>query len=118
MANKPLKPCSSPGCSNLTRERYCEQHQHLETERRKQYEKKRGTAAQRGYGARWRKARKWYLMNNPICVSCGDVATVVDHIIPHKGNYDLFWDKNNWQSLCSSCHSRKTVKEDGGFGNG
>ncbi|WP_353056028.1 hypothetical protein [Mesobacillus subterraneus] len=28
----------------------------------------------------------------------------------------LFWNVHNWQSLCASCHSSKTVKEDGGFG--
>ncbi|WP_328203649.1 hypothetical protein [Brevibacillus nitrificans] len=45
-------------------------------------------------------------------------ATVVDHIIPHKGDKELFWDQKNWQGLCDSHHSRKTAKEDGGFGNG
>jgi 5-methylcytosine-specific restriction protein A len=44
-------------------------------------------------------------------------AIVVDHIIPHKGNYKLFWDKSNWQSLCKSCHDKKTAREDGAFGN-
>ena len=43
-------------------------------------------------------------------------ATVVDHITPHKGNQQLFWDRNNWQPLCKQCHDRKTATEDGGFG--
>lgn len=38
-------------------------------------------------------------------------ATVVDHIIPHTGNDKLFWDKDNWQSLCKSCHDSKTWYE-------
>lgn len=42
---------------------------------------------------------------------------MVDHIRPHKSNYDLFWDPNNWQSMCDPCHSKKTATEDGGFGN-
>ena len=42
-------------------------------------------------------------------------ATVVDHIVPHKGDKKLFWDSGNWQPLCGPCHSRKTAKEDGGF---
>jgi 5-methylcytosine-specific restriction protein A len=29
----------------------------------------------------------------------------------------LFWNRSNWQSLCHSCHSRKTASEDGGWGN-
>lgn len=33
------------------------------------------------------------------------MATVVDHIKPHRGNQKLFWDKENWQSLCTKCHN-------------
>ncbi|WEG14915.1 HNH endonuclease [Pullulanibacillus sp. KACC 23026] len=40
-----------------------------------------------------------------------------DHIKPVSGPNDpLFWDPNNHQALCVSCHSTKTAKEDGGFG--
>ena len=39
-------------------------------------------------------------------------ATDVDHIVPHRGDRDLFWDRNNWQALCHSCHSKKTAAED------
>jgi 5-methylcytosine-specific restriction protein A len=39
------------------------------------------------------------------------MATEVDHIIPHKGDMKLFWDSDNWQGLCKSCHSKKTAKE-------
>lgn len=44
------------------------------------------------------------------------MATVVDHKIPHKGDYGLFWDsENNWQSLCKRCHdSGKKIKENSG----
>jgi 5-methylcytosine-specific restriction protein A len=44
-------------------------------------------------------------------------AAVTDHIIPHRGDKRLFWDANNWQALCLSCHGAKTAREDGGFGN-
>jgi len=37
-------------------------------------------------------------------------ATVVDHIIPHRGDETLFWDESNWQALCKKCHDRKTGK--------
>ncbi|MFR3634507.1 MAG: HNH endonuclease [Sutterella sp.] len=36
---------------------------------------------------------------------------------PHKGDMALFWDQSNWQPLCHTCHSKKTAREDGGFGN-
>lgn len=55
-----------------------------------------------------------FLMANPLCNHCGGVATVVDHIKAHKGDKTLFWDVTNWQSLCESCHNRKTAKEDMG----
>jgi len=43
-------------------------------------------------------------------------ATVVDHITPHRGDWDLFWDSSNWQPLCKPDHDHKTATEDGGFG--
>jgi 5-methylcytosine-specific restriction protein A len=39
-------------------------------------------------------------------------ASVVDHIIPHRGDAELFWNESNWQSLCKSCHDHKTMTED------
>jgi len=59
---------------------------------------------------------------HPLCVHCeerGRVAPAqeVDHIIAHRGDMTLFWDTNNWASLCKPCHSRKTALQDGGFGN-
>jgi len=60
------------------------------------------------------------LNREPLCREClkqGRLtpATEVDHIVPlaSGGTNDL----ENLQPLCHSCHSRKTAKEDGGFGN-
>jgi len=39
-------------------------------------------------------------------------ATVVDHVIPHRGDAALMWDKSNWQALCKHCHDCKTGNED------
>ena len=73
----------------------------------------RGGANARGYDARWRKARALFLRQNPLCAECHKngvltPATVVDHIIPHRGDAVLFWDKQNWQPLCKDCHDKKT----------
>ena len=63
----------------------------------------RGGAAARGYDAHWRKARSAYLKRHPLCAELLDKAahsrpaTVVDHILPHRGNDALFWDEKNWQ---------------------
>ena len=65
------------------------------------------------YGSRWQRARLVFLAENPLCRYCereGRVtpATVVDPIEAHKGSLALFWDVDNWQSLCRDCHD--TVK--------
>lgn len=73
----------------------------------------RGSAASRGYGRQWRKARVAFLARHPLCVEherAGYVveATVVDHVQPHRGDARLFWSAENWQPLCKACHDRKT----------
>jgi 5-methylcytosine-specific restriction protein A len=90
--------------------------------RRTTHESWRPNANARGYGAKWEKARLDYLRAHPLCVHClarGVItaSTVVDHIEPHRGNKELFWDSANWQALCDPDHNRKTATEDGGFGN-
>lgn len=69
-----------------------------------------------GYGYKWQQYRKRFLKRNPLCRDCerdGHVtlATVVDHIIPHRGDPRLFWDENNHQGLCNPHHGRKTAGE-------
>ncbi|SEM81262.1 HNH endonuclease [Paenibacillus sp. OV219] len=117
MPLSPKKPCGHIGCTQITRKQYCEKH----VEDKYQYDRQRGSAALRGYDSKWRAARAGYLRKHPLCVECLNheavtEATVVDHIKPHKGDKTLFWDRNNWQSLCKKHHDIKTVKEDGGFG--
>lgn len=52
----------------------------------------------------------------PLCRHCAAegrtvAAQAVDHIRPHRGDMLLFIDLSNTQSLCHSCHSKKTVKD-------
>jgi 5-methylcytosine-specific restriction protein A len=75
----------------------------------------RPSSCERGYGSRWQRASKQYLICNPLCVECekrGEtkLATCVDHIKPHRGNMKLFWLVSNWQSLCEADHNRKTAR--------
>ncbi|MEG0133395.1 MAG: HNH endonuclease signature motif containing protein [Clostridium sp.] len=88
----------------------------------KETDRRRGSSYARGYTDKWRAYRLKFLRINPICVRClaeGRYVpgTIVDHIVPHKGDMKLFWDKNNHQALCKMHHDAKTAKEDGGFGN-
>lgn len=67
----------------------------------------------RGYGEHWRKMRLLYLRDpaNALCRSCGSPASVVDHVEPHRGNYELYINRDNWQPLCRRCHARKSALE-------
>lgn len=112
------KPCNHPGCGVLVRDgsSRCDKHKRLEA---KAHDQRRGTAHERGYSAAWQRARVGFLKSHPLCKRCEAdgrvvVATVVDHIIPHRGDKVLFWDHDNWQPLCKPCHDRKTATEDGG----
>lgn len=79
----------------------------------------RPTAWRRGYGRGWKALRAYVLSIEPTCRTCradGRVtpATDVDHVVPlaRGGSNDI----GNLQPLCHACHSRKTAREDGGFG--
>ncbi|MFP3554226.1 HNH endonuclease [Paraburkholderia sp. SIMBA_049] len=123
MPERSRRPCRHPGCPTLVTARHGLCPDHLRTARRRTDEQ-RGTAAERGYGARWRAAREAYLRQHPLC-QCDECtaqgrllpASVVDHRIPHRGDKRLFWDQSNWQSMSKTCHDRKTATADGGFGN-
>lgn len=112
------RACTTFGCPHT---QPCPQHARPTTDRRSRitqraYDQQRGSASARGYGAKWRKARLAYLAHHPLCRPCQaagrvTVATIVDHIIPHKGDKRLFWDSSNWQPICQPCHDRKTWQE-------
>lgn len=115
MTTKIPRPCRHGGCMTLTTEGYCDKH-------KEDMHPKRDSSSARLYGHKWRKESKQFLASHPYCAECArqgrhTLATEVDHIKPHRGNLKLFWDRKNWQGLCHSCHSTKTAKEDGGFGN-
>ena len=108
-------PCNYPGCRNLTKYRFCEEHT-------QEADAHRASAHKRGYDARWQRYRVSFLANNPLCAEClrrgnTTLANVVDHIKPHKGSYRLFWEVKNHEALCKVCHDRKTASEDMGGWN-
>lgn len=104
---------------------------------RRAYDQRRGSASDRGYGAAWQKARASFLADpaNAFCVKCrqrgllnpgtmrmdgsietnpGRIGLVVDHIIPHRGDQTLFWDRSNWQPLCHDHHDIVKQREEQG----
>lgn len=69
---------------------------------------------------RWYRLRFYQLQKQPLCefhLKRNQVvsASIVDHIIPHKGDGAIFHDPDNLQSLCKRCHdSVKQRLEKGG----
>jgi 5-methylcytosine-specific restriction endonuclease McrA len=71
---------------------------------------RRGTRQQQGYTNEWLRAAADYRRRHPLCKMCMDRGRItpcqcVDHVIPHRGDPVLFWDEDNWQSLCNPCHN-------------
>lgn len=130
MALKPLRPCRRPGCGALTREGYCPLHKPKPAPRSREAalgpslglrpNDRSGSA--RAAWRRWYSLKIWtddlrpgQLLREPFCRECARYgirtpATDVDHIQDHKGDWELFTDPGNLQSLCHSCHSRKTAE--------
>jgi 5-methylcytosine-specific restriction enzyme A len=120
---RPKKPCSVPGCPNLTQGRYCEQHKHKEqqdkAERNRYYDEHiRDQKAREFYHSKeWQRVRQAALMrDNYLCQDCLKEkritpADVVDHIVPVKVDWSKRLSLDNLQSLCHRCHNRKTAED-------
>jgi 5-methylcytosine-specific restriction enzyme A len=68
----------------------------------------------------WQRRRRLQLLHEPFCAMCrkagyGTPATVVDHIEPHRGDWNKF-RLGALQSLCAECHDRaKRIIENRGY---
>ena len=115
MPSRLKKPCSYPGCPNLTHERYCEQHKKQERQRQDEH---RGSSRERGYTKTWEQVRMIKLRQDPLCEPCLEAgrvtpAKMVHHIIPiSQGGAVL--DMGNLMSVCRECHDRLHSKGGGG----
>lgn len=103
---------------------------------------RRVSARQRGYTTRWEHERADFLAQpeNVFCRKCKErgllntgtmrmdgtretnprrIGLVVDHIVKHDGDQEVFWDRSNWQSLCHDDHDiTKQREEHGRISNG
>ena len=66
--------------------------------------------------ARWERRRQALFAEHPLCIKCLAVedvteADTADHVIPHRGDPDLFW-YGELQALCAACHSRDKQREE------
>lgn len=117
MAEKPLRPCRHAGCPELTRDGWCPKH--------KPRHQRRASADYHSWYMLpiWTtRLRPAQLLREPWCRECARAyppddprhrtrATVVDHIVPHRGDWEKFIDPANYQSLCKRHHDQKTALE-------
>lgn len=123
MALIPPPFCSTPRCPNrATKGAKCSEHF---VEARKRVDSQRPSGSRRGYTKKWASFRKAYLLQHPRCESeaCSALpewqrpeATDIDHIDGCGRTGERAYDTTNLIALCHSCHSKKTVRHDGGFG--
>lgn len=118
------RPCLTPRCAGLvtgmaSRCETCRRARAPRRDRDADFDARRGVSQpwRKWYStARWRALRDQVLQRDPLCrcEQCQGGArrvvpsTVVDHIVPHRGDPDLFWDPANLQGLSKAHHDRKT----------
>lgn len=108
---KPLRKCKHPGCRMVTSEGWCPAH-------KPKVIRKESAAWHHLYTDpryHWAERRTDQLIREPFCRECAKrglrvPATDADHIEPHRGDVVKFMT-GLLQSLCHSCHSRKTMAE-------
>ncbi len=97
----------------------CDCQQRAAKARQQANDRARGSAASRGYDARWHRESRAYLaaLSGPLCAcGCGRPADMVDHKVAPKGDMAVFWDRTNWQPMNGACNRRKNTRQEGGFG--
>lgn len=79
----------------------------------------RQSKSKRGYDRHWESVRREYLSRHPRCseMGCFRFAVEVDHVQSIRSG-GAKYDFANLRGYCKSCHSKKTVRCDGGFGRG
>ena len=104
-----LRNCAgSPTCPVKVKSGRCPQHA-------RQWERSRPNVdVRRWYSSpRWVGLRSHVMNEEPCCRQClseglSVAGTQTDHIVPHRGDPSLFWNRANLQRLCDVHHAQKT----------
>jgi 5-methylcytosine-specific restriction protein A len=97
LSMKPCLDCGVPASGSR-----CRRHQ-------REYERRRGTPAERGYDETWRLNVRVAITAQPFCSSCRSTTDLTgDHIVPlSRGGTNR---ADNIRVLCRSCNSRKGAR--------
>ena len=123
--------CNYSGCNEMSEpgHTYCAKHlveskkkhqEWLKNHKKKPFEN--AVRTNNYNNAEWRALRKKVLERDGYqCRECGATAEEsgypleIHHIIPPKGNRELFYDINNCVTLCKCCHAKVTQQEVRGY---
>jgi 5-methylcytosine-specific restriction enzyme A len=112
------RPCSHPGCGRLTDgATYCPVHTARREQQREaarqEYDKKRGTSAERGYDGRWQEIRKHKLSSHPICERClrDGRVNAKDLMVHHKDRNRTNNSTANLETICRAHHEQEHKNE-------
>lgn len=113
--NGAKKICIAPRCGKVFTGpgKYCDKHK---PDHKKRWDKMRGNSAKRGYGHEWRKIRIEVLKANNVPIELWPEYDV-DHNPPYNPDVESNHRMYTLIPRLRSDHSKKTAKEDGGFGN-
>jgi 5-methylcytosine-specific restriction protein A len=116
MPQRPLRPCTTPGCPGRTPDGRCPACRDTrQTNPRLRAEK----TAERGYDAPWRRRRLDYLTDHPVCALCHRAATIADHHPISRRDLVARGDPDpdaphHLRPLCRTCHDRATGRHQPG----
>lgn len=116
------KRCGKINCRNFVEDvsqSYCEKHKGYTNKQYNDYREKYEKEYVSFYkSTAWVKKRKQALRRDEyLCRRCKDefglitIATLVDHIVPSKVEWELRLDIDNLQAMCDECHAIKTAED-------
>ena len=108
-----MRPCARSGCPAIVDRGYCDACRPFSEQAIQ--ERRRGSAASRGYDRHWQRFRTWYLARHRLCQDCEAkpiplyVAATDVHHVKKVGEYpELKLVEDNCMALCHECHSART----------
>ena len=109
---RPMRYCKQPGCGARSRNQsgFCDSHQEKNIDSDYVRTRRKDPTDRLYKLARWAKFRRMVVEQNWQCQRllgierCGNIATIVHHLISPRERPDLMFDPSNVACLCAGCH--------------
>lgn len=107
------RPCNNRQCTGIVRNGTCSKCGSQRRGKDRAYDANRGTSAERGYDATWRKLRRMHLASEPLCRDCKAEGRItmgghIHHIKAKRDGGDNSFE--NLMTLCASHHNQRTAR--------